>query len=71
MEVTPGQCGELQHTELQSGLIKDHQNLNQHVGNDSMKEDSLREEKVRRHKASLEKKPSKGTAEAVHMPPAG
>lgn len=66
MEVTPGQCGELQHIELQYG-----QNLNQHVGNDSMKEDSLREGKVRRHKASLEKKPSKGTAEAVHMPPAG
>jgi len=56
---------------LQSNFIKGHQNLNEHVGNDILKGDSLREGKVRRNKASLEKNPSKGNAEAVPTSPAG
>lgn len=48
-----------QGIELQSGLIKGHPNLNQHVENDILKEDGLREGQVRMNKANLEKDMSK------------
>lgn len=57
--------------ELQSGFVKDHQTLNGCVGNDILKEDGLGEGEVRKSKASLEKEPSKGNAEAVPTSPAG